>query len=406
MSTETSYSWLRQLPKEVLTLNQAPLFGYPPEYDLSLMAKELSQALGAQIDISDSTIDTRDLSHLKEGFHENTLLLPFKIAPLRGVAFILVPQEALHSLIKKELPVDFHKAIDKELVSAYQDFTIAHAIQAFQKSFPDKTLIPQFAQESTLPEESMLSKEISLKIEGVRFPARLLITQELLKSWKEKFQKRAQPAGVLNELYVNIHLEAGRVSLTREEFKSLEVGDYLVLDSCQLTPGENKGRVLLTLEKRPIFRAKIKDGQLKILEYPFLYEDRTPMAKDSQHDEELEDDQTDEYIEEEEEEEIEEGEVDSPENASTPNAQSQKIAPPSAQAPIKTEEIPLDIVVEVGKFKITVQKLSELKPGQVLDLGFNPDDGVDLVLNGHLVAKGELLKVGDTLGVRILDIAH
>ncbi len=400
MSTETSYSWLRKIPKEALTLHEGPLAGHPPEFNIQHLAKELSVLLSKNISLADETLDTRDFASLKEGFSENSHLLPFKIAPLKGLAFLLLPQEAVNLLLRKELPQELHSSIDRDLFAAFKDYLIAETLVAFQKTFPDKNLVPQFAEEAEFPEEDMLTKEIHFKVDEQGFPVRLLITQELLKSWKERYQKREASPGILNEAFVTLHLEAGRVSLKREEFKSLEAGDYVVLDSCQLSPGDNKGRVLLTLHGKPIFRAKIKEGQLKILEYPFLYEDRNPMAKDSVHDEEL-DDETEEYLDEDEtDEELDEA------GSHAPAAAGKTVQPKPQENPVKADEIPLDIVVEIGKFKITVQKLSELKPGQVLDLGFNPQDGVDLVINGHLVAKGELLKVGETLGVRILDIAR
>jgi flagellar motor switch protein FliN len=46
----------------------------------------------------------------------------------------------------------------------------------------------------------------------------------------------------------------------------------------------------------------------------------------------------------------------------------------------------------------------ELQPGNMLEVDLHPENGVDLVVNGKRIGKGELLRVGETLGVRILDI--
>ena len=129
------------------------------------------------------------------------------------------------------------------------------------------------------------------------------------------------------------------------------------------------------------------------------------MAKDPTHDEELEEEYTEELSEEEyteDEEGLEEGSAPAQGENKPGEA---KPAPVKEVKPVKADEVPLDVVVEVGHFKITVQKLSELKPGDILDLNFRPEEGVQLVANGHYIAKGELLKIGDLIGVRILDIA-
>lgn len=77
-------------------------------------------------------------------------------------------------------------------------------------------------------------------------------------------------------------------------------------------------------------------------------------------------------------------------------------APAQKASPI--QEIPLSVVVEVGRLQMSLQKLTELQPGNVLELNVRPENGVDLVVNGRCVARGELLLLGDALGVRVLDI--
>jgi type III secretion system YscQ/HrcQ family protein len=72
--------------------------------------------------------------------------------------------------------------------------------------------------------------------------------------------------------------------------------------------------------------------------------------------------------------------------------------------PVPPHEIPLDITVEVGRIRMSIQKLMELQPGNMLELDIRPENGVDLVVNGQKIAKAELLLLGDNLGVRIIDI--
>ena len=403
MSTQTSYSWLKHLPRDILNLAPSSLYGNPPPFDLPAFAKELSQIIETPIEIQTTLPELKEATKTREGFsEENSQLISLRVAPLRGFIHLLLPKDIFIHLVKKDLPKDY--PLDSALVDAFKEFLLASAVTAFQKSHPDKSLVPQIAPASALADAHHLTQDIELSLLGMKFPGRLLIDQDFLDSWREKFKAQGPSNQVLKELYLDIHVEAGRVSLSRSDFKSLESGDFLILDSCQLIPGDEKRRVLLTLNHKPIFRAKLKDGKVKILEYPLLYEDKNIMAKDPSHDEELEEeyqeDTTEEYTEE---EDLDEDSTEEAELPKSPNG-----SPTSAvqeAKPINANDIPLDIVVEVGRFKITVQKLSELKPGDILDLNFRPEEGVNLIANGHFIAKGELLKIGDLIGVRILDIA-
>jgi flagellar motor switch protein FliN/FliY len=53
-----------------------------------------------------------------------------------------------------------------------------------------------------------------------------------------------------------------------------------------------------------------------------------------------------------------------------------------------------------------LNKLLHLEPGMMIDLLMRPEQGVDITIDGTKVAQGELLKLGETMGLRILDITR
>ncbi len=67
-------------------------------------------------------------------------------------------------------------------------------------------------------------------------------------------------------------------------------------------------------------------------------------------------------------------------------------------------DIPLNIDVVVGKTKILIKDLLGLKSGSIVSLDSNISDPVSIYVNGKLIAKGELVVVGENFGVRILEI--
>jgi flagellar motor switch protein FliN len=73
---------------------------------------------------------------------------------------------------------------------------------------------------------------------------------------------------------------------------------------------------------------------------------------------------------------------------------------------ISPEEIPVDLNVEIGSVRMNLKKILELQPGNLVELGVKPEEGVFLTVNGKRFARAELLKVGEVLGVRILKLSR
>lgn len=68
----------------------------------------------------------------------------------------------------------------------------------------------------------------------------------------------------------------------------------------------------------------------------------------------------------------------------------------------------VDVTLEVrlGEASLTVADLFALRAGALLKLDRHVDEPVDILLNGKLVAAGQLAVMGDHLGVRITEILN
>ncbi len=69
-----------------------------------------------------------------------------------------------------------------------------------------------------------------------------------------------------------------------------------------------------------------------------------------------------------------------------------------------TADVPVQVVAVLGKKVTTIKEIISLKKGQVLELNRFPNEAIDLVANGRLIAKGELVEIDGKLGVRIIKI--
>lgn len=67
-------------------------------------------------------------------------------------------------------------------------------------------------------------------------------------------------------------------------------------------------------------------------------------------------------------------------------------------------DVPLQITVELGKSRKTIKEILTLGPGSVVELDKLAGEPVDVLVNGKLVAKGEVVVIDENFGVRITDI--
>jgi flagellar motor switch protein FliN/FliY len=67
-------------------------------------------------------------------------------------------------------------------------------------------------------------------------------------------------------------------------------------------------------------------------------------------------------------------------------------------------DVPLDVSVELGRSRLSIQDLLGLGPGSVIELDKVAGEPLDILVNDRLVARGEAVVVNDKFGVRITDI--
>jgi len=70
------------------------------------------------------------------------------------------------------------------------------------------------------------------------------------------------------------------------------------------------------------------------------------------------------------------------------------------------DDVPLPLVVELGRVSMTVRELASLRKGQVIELGHDPKDPVSLVFEGHVIGAGKLVNVEGEIGVQITTLGR
>jgi len=83
-----------------------------------------------------------------------------------------------------------------------------------------------------------------------------------------------------------------------------------------------------------------------------------------------------------------------------------------AQAPAEGQglgfvmDVPLRVTVQLGATKMLLREVLQLDAGSVVELDRSADEPCDVLINGRVVAKGEVTVVDDQLAVRVVELVE
>jgi flagellar motor switch protein FliN len=438
------YDWVKQIPSALFEMDDKPLFGNAPPFPWEAFSAALSKLFNVKnLKVEPSEMQWREAQHLLEGLGAQPVAAHFLFAGMEGVLYWVMSKSEIEQFMCKLLDIKLapFAAIDQNFGEGFYQFALMQVLQAFRQLDFEKNLSPSLESSRDVPKEAAFCLDTAIHLEKESFHGRLIIPQGLREAWKKRFAQRKLSAPfklpLADKVQIVVHLEIGKTQLLPAELAQVVPGDYMILDSCSYEQDSEKGRIVMTIGEIPLFRARLKQGNLKILEFPLYHEEQRTMnnkeededfdelteesdIEDDHEDSEIEHDHEDSEIEgDHEESEIEEDhEKDEAKLPKTDGKKSEApIPPPKKSAPaspvaevkigsgkVNVNELPINVIIEAGRIQMSVHKLMELQPGNMLEVDIHPENGVDLVVNGKRIGKGELLRVGDVLGVRILDI--
>ena len=105
-----------------------------------------------------------------------------------------------------------------------------------------------------------------------------------------------------------------------------------------------------------------------------------------------------------------------PETASELHAAAEQVSPASFQnfAPTTAStagndinmilDIPVQLTVELGRTRIPIKHILQLAQGSVVELEAMAGEPMDVLVNGYLIAQGEVVVVNEKFGIRLTDI--
>lgn len=96
-----------------------------------------------------------------------------------------------------------------------------------------------------------------------------------------------------------------------------------------------------------------------------------------------------------------------PEKTGEEHAATEVAAPNGNGAEINLDallDVPVTLSVEIGRSRVPIKQLLSLNQGSVLELDKEVNEPLDLLVNGTLMARGEVVVVDGKFGLRLIDI--
>jgi flagellar motor switch protein FliN/FliY len=68
------------------------------------------------------------------------------------------------------------------------------------------------------------------------------------------------------------------------------------------------------------------------------------------------------------------------------------------------KDVPLEVTVELGRTNKTIREILDFSPGTIIELNKLAGEPIDVLVNGKYIAKGEVVVIDDSFGIRITEI--
>ena len=81
-------------------------------------------------------------------------------------------------------------------------------------------------------------------------------------------------------------------------------------------------------------------------------------------------------------------------------------APPVPRRVAALADVALPVTVELGRTTLRIRDLLSTGPGSVIELDRDARSPVDIFAGGRLIARGEVVVIGDMFGVRVTEVAE
>jgi flagellar motor switch protein FliN/FliY len=393
--TQAPLHWIQKIEQTLIDTGAIPLSGYSPAFPWDSLREKVASLLQApSLTLSLKRMRLLKGEEITEGLGTHVIPLTLQLSPLSGSAYFLMGKEEMSTLTAYALTSSNKGFLSLPFQEGFYYYLCTEALILLNgaKAFGDLTL--KMGKTTPIPQEESLCLDIEIAHPKQSFFARVVCPASFHEAFKTHFSEKkgtASSCALHAQIETLLHFSIGETLLSLQEWKQVCVGDFILLDRCTFDPHTKKGTVTIALDSTPLWRARLKEDHLKIVDYATYYEDVTPMDS-----------------------ELPPSDEESPKEATFSSEEMQEengethlwSSTPKEVVSISTDHIPLTLIVEVARVHMTLGQVLQLSPGNTLELPVKPEQGVDVMIGGKRVAKAELIKLGDRLGIKIISLGE
>ena len=431
--------WLKKVTPEIFETLSLSDSGSAPAFPVDDFVNSLKESLK----LEDLSISTGKMGIIEEdsffrGLGQKTLSTPLALSPLDGIFHFVMGIDDIKTLIsfmeegKDETPA--FSLEDESIVKGVYTYFMTEAIDSIMALNIYKDLSLKIS-DGAITSISAFAIDITISVKGAHLLGRIIIPNDFYKAFQSHFTFIPPTLDNLENIIdvsIPLSIHTGSVSLTEKELKELEEGDFLLLHNSFYSPSKKKGSFQMRVGRSPLFQVKKQKDGIKILDYLYFYneenmdenEENPPIGDKfeddfTDFDEDLDDvdefdetsddlDKADEELDEQIQNEAKAAAEPLPEEAPPPpidEKDTELEVDESFVAPEKTNlsEIPLTIQMEIARFTISLEELKKMSPGFKLPVNINPAQ-VNLMISGKSIGTGEIIEIGDAIGVKITSL--
>jgi flagellar motor switch protein FliN len=363
-----------------------PMWGHIPPFPWDVLCSVFQKAFDLHsFSLSPLSSDWKEKHELLSGLGDHPSFLALTMTPLAPPLFWVMGLEDVEKLTRALVDKEGKRSFaDPDFQKGFFRFSMLSTLKLVDqiKIYPGLTCK---MGSHPLTQDTAYCVDVKMSLEEETLLGRLVCPAEFHRVFTSHFSSRPFSLDYIDSsLELTLHLQVGKVILNMSEWEEVSIGDLVVLDQCSYNPTTQQGSISITLGTTALFIAKRKNYELKILDYALYEQEEDSFMMENTHD-----DDEEEMFSDEEGEEEEFAETEMP-----------------VEEIVSAHDVPLSLCVEVAHIKMSLKELLHLKPGNTLQLPVSLEQGVNITLNSKTVARGQLLQIGDLLGVKISEISH
>jgi hypothetical protein len=335
--------WLDSFEEALFRTRAIPLLDEEFSFPAESFAEALQETLGLsplRIETEASRWETAPLER------EGTVTIAIELFPLPGAIYWTIAEEGLSLITKTFLtrgPIE-EGFTDRSLQEGFYRFLFLKVLGTLADTQLLEGISPRLLPPSPAPTEgSRLTASVTLTLPQGTVVGKIACSEETILALKD--QKPLKKSSIfssekIGSTAISLSVQIGTLPVSIEEWGGAMPGDFLIFDNASYDLTTRQGRALLSLQGTPLLDLFL-DGEETIVDgFTTLHE------------------------------------------------------------PVQGHTL----TIEAALFSISIGEILRTEPGRSLPISLHPERALHLFMEGKKVASGELLQIGEVVGIRLTEL--